>query len=278
MAGGAREPIDTRGLDEREHRVVFNVENYGTDVEQIAASPDDDGFSFTIGLQFHHDHPELIVFGQQPPWQHSLLNSLRDEIQSGARFEHNSVCTTVLEGFRLTFRDVPEERLAEYFGCALWFYRNVAPADGPLRALQVVWPDLSDVLPWEAGYRSGYRQPMLDGTPNTAPANRFPIGLEAGVFSCARVAAGAPVLYVSHDGESAERPSEYWDFLCGANHADELEHDELQWVHLVHVLEVDEGPNVLADLDVECFAERAGPSDAWVRNAHDSDDSEETER
>ena len=260
-------PVD--GLDEQERRVIQHVEKYGTHVFQISGDPEDDGFSYTIGLLYTYGHPELIVFGQKPDWQHWLLNALRDEIRAGARFEPETVCTTVLEGFRLTFKAVPVEVLPKYFGWALWFYRDVAPDASPLRALQVVWPDLADVLPWETGYWAGYRQPILDGTPSTAPANRFTIGLDAGVFACERVMSGAPVLCVSRDGPSDGRPQEDWQFLCGAAHEEPLPGDDVQWVHLRHILSRDEGLNVLADLEVNWCAERAEASAPWIREPHE---------
>ena len=257
--------LSADGLDQQERRVVENVEKHGTHVFQISGDREDDGFSYTIGLLYRYDHPELIVFGQKPDWQHWLLNALRDEVQAGARFEPDTACTTVLDGFRLTFKAVPVEQLPEYFGWALWFYRDVAPDASPLRALQVVWPDLADVLPWEPGYRAGYRQPILDGTPSTAPANRFPISLEAGVFTCERVMSGAPVLYVVREGQSEDGSHEDWVFLCGGMHDEPLPGDGPQWVHLRHVLERDEGLNVLADLEANWYAERTEASAPWIR-------------
>lgn len=254
------------GLDADERRIVENVERYDTHVAQI--SPDHGGdaeFSFTIGLQYRFDHPELIVFGQKPEWQHSLLNSLREEIRAGVRFERVSVCTDVLEGFRLTFRAVPDEQLAEYFGYALWYYRRIASDRGPLRALQVVWPDRADVLPWESGYDAGYAQPILDGTAHASPVNAFPVFLSSGVFVCERVRDGAPVLFVSRD--RVEDGDDDWQFLCGALHENVVPGDEVRWGHLRHVLEADEGLNAVADLEADWVAEREAQGSLWVRSS-----------
>jgi Domain of unknown function (DUF4262) len=256
--------LSTDGLDDQERRVVTNVEQFGTHVVQVYARPGvDDGFSFTIGMQYTFGHPELIVFGQKPDWQGALLNALREEVRAGIRFQPGSTCTEVLPGYTLVFRDVPVEQHAEYFGWALWFYDRVAPASGPLRALQVVWPDLKDRLPWEPGYDNPYSQPLLDGTPLVAQRNPFPFGLDDLVLVCSRVAADDAVLYV-HGGET----SEDWQFLCGASHEPEAlaaSGEKAGLLHLRHILEADPNIDVVADLGPADYAMREHPGAAWTR-------------
>ena len=255
--------LPVEGLDDQERRVVENVEKHGSHVFCISPTPGlDDGFSFTIGLLHNDDHPELIVFGQKSEWQHSLLNSLRNEIQAGRRFGPGDTCGDVLENFTLVFRPVPKEQLAEHFGWMLWFYWNLDRAHWPPSALQVVWPDLKGHLPWEPGYHNAYRQPVLDGTPVVEPRNAFPVDLDAMVFVCSRVNEGVGVLFVSHDDDDG------WQFLCGGDHDADALVASGETVHrycIRHLIEADATLNDVANLAMAESASRDERGGAWTR-------------
>jgi hypothetical protein len=81
-------------------------------------------------------------------------------------------------------------------------------------------------------------------TPNTA------------VFICGHVERGAPVLYVSHDGDGD------WQFLCGATHDDEAD-EKPMLVCLKEVVEKDPSLNQLAGMFTNHHAERASKSNYW---------------
>lgn len=272
------------GLDEQERRVVENIEQFGTHVFQIHGNHGvadeqgivDDGFSFTIGMQYNFDHPEFIVFGQKTEWQVALLNALREEVRAGVRFEPGSSCESVLPGFTMVFRDVPASAHLEYLGWAVWFYHRIAPQKGPLRVLQAVWPDLAGVLPWEDGYDAGYRQPILDGTHPAIEVNKFGVRASAGVFACSRVMdEGFPVLFVARTVPADDDTG--WQFHCGGPHDErglEARGEAVQWVHLAHLLGRDASLNDAADLEIGWIAERSSLDATWTRR-YDLDDGAE---
>jgi hypothetical protein len=254
-------PVD--GLDEQERRVVENVERYGSHVVWVTPRPGvDDGFSFTIGLLHNFDHPELIVFGQKATWQLALLNALREEIRAGRRFAPGETCERVLPNYTLAFRTVPPELVEEHFGWALWFYRNLDRVHLPLRALQVVWPDMQGYLPWEPGYYEFYRQPVLDGTPLVEPRNAFPVGLYSLVSVCSVVSDGADVLFVARHDDGT------WSFLCGGKHEEDglaASGDHAHTYCIRDLLKVDETLNEVADLGLNEEAFRDERGGAWTR-------------
>lgn len=75
-------------------------------------------------------------------------------------------------------------------------------------------------------------------------------------FICGHVAAGDPVLYVSHDDDGD------WQFLCGRVHDPEANHRPLL-VCLEDAVRLDPAVNDLAELCINHHAERASPSAPW---------------
>lgn len=77
------------------------------------------------------------------------------------------------------------------------------------------------------------------------------------VFVCGHVGKGAPILYVSHDGEGD------WQFLCGGVHGEDTV-EEAMLVCLKDVVERDPSLDALAGMCADHHAERASPAGAWV--------------
>lgn len=78
-----------------------------------------------------------------------------------------------------------------------------------------------------------------------------------GVYICSRVAAGMPVLHVSHDGDGD------WQFLCGGDHEDGGD-DGPMFVCLEHVVARDPSINELAAMCTRSRAQRSGLDDEWT--------------
>lgn len=89
------------------------------------------------------------------------------------------------------------------------------------------------------------------------PAGRFVFSeaRNTAVCICERVADGAPILYVTHDGNGD------WQFLCGGN--DHEGEDKTKLVCLEHVVEHDPSLNELAKMCINHRAERASAASPW---------------
>lgn len=161
MAGGAGDAAQAIGLDDARKLIVENVVTYGTHVVQVDGDAAH-AYSYTIGLAYNYDHPELIVFGRKAGWRQWLLNAIRDEILGGTRFVPGAAYGGILEHLHLAVAPVPDAALGAYFTLAAWFYDELAPQCAPLRARQIVWPDSRDLLPWEDGYDAPSAQRLLE--------------------------------------------------------------------------------------------------------------------
>ena len=144
------------GLDELETSVVDHVETSGTHIFNISPTAGrDDGFSYTIGMRYNFDHPELIAFGQNDGFRVWLLNEMRERVRNGASFEPRKRYRGIIEGYEVAIRDVPLNQIREHFGWALWFYRRFA-YDAPFfGTVQVVIPDRAGIMPGESRITPG---------------------------------------------------------------------------------------------------------------------------
>ena len=115
-----------------------------------AVTDHDPPFMYSAGLLSTYDHPELIVFGlPQPEQLHGVLARMVDLLSAHGPFATGEVRDDVLmEPFRVLIREVHPSQHVFFLGYAMGHAR-VAAKD--LRALQVVLPDASGVLPTEPG-------------------------------------------------------------------------------------------------------------------------------
>ena len=100
--------------------------------------------------------------------QHGVLNDLAKRLRSGDDLPVGSRDPSVLEGFEVTYLEVADTT-TEDFAVALKLQSG-------FRALQVVWPDLDNRLPWEPGYSFPATEQRLLGPPPSmaGPVNPKP--------------------------------------------------------------------------------------------------------
>lgn len=158
---------DPGELDPIERRCLENIESYHCHIWNVEGGeapnlPADDGFSYSVGIYAKLRAPELIVFGQKPEWRSALINALVERIAQGERFESRRRYSGVLDGYELSFHDVPHATYPEYAGWDIWYYERFFARDPAFPLLQVVWPDLHGRFPWEPGYSNAYKQPVLE--------------------------------------------------------------------------------------------------------------------
>lgn len=154
-------------LDPLEQQCIDNIKKYRCHIWHVGPSgraelPADDGFSYSVGIYSELKTPELIIFGQKPEWRLSIINLIVERINDGERFEARQRYSGLLEGYELSFHDVPLFAYPQYLGWDIWYYDRFHPVDPLFPVLQVVWPDLAGRFPWEPDYENGYKQPILD--------------------------------------------------------------------------------------------------------------------
>jgi hypothetical protein len=148
--------------DDAERKVIHDVTSHGWHVVSVLEDEEGPGFAFTIGLFTTFGHPELVMVGLGREVMHACLNELGEEIRAGARLAHGTATQSLLEGYRCVFVEVDRTHYRDYLGFARWWHRG---SDFP--ALQVVWPDKDDRLPWHAYANPALakQEPLLGAVP-----------------------------------------------------------------------------------------------------------------
>ena len=149
-----------RPKDPPDDKLIADVREYGVHIINVFADDTGPGWSFTIGLYLNYHHPEVLIFGLKDRQSHLILNDIREKIASGGKFLAGTRTDLFLQGYDVTFIDVPLSAYPDHLGYALWFYRSL-PDSFP--CVQLVWPDRENKFPWEAGYDNAYSelQPIL---------------------------------------------------------------------------------------------------------------------
>ena len=132
--------------DDAERKVISDIAEFGWHVILIAEDDEGPAFAFTIGLGPTLGHPELLMVGQKHKLMHIVLNNLGDDLRKGKRFAHGDTSTDIVDDFTCAFVAVAKENYREWLGFARWYYRG-----NDFDALQIVWPDQQDRLPWDEG-------------------------------------------------------------------------------------------------------------------------------
>jgi uncharacterized protein DUF4262 len=152
-------------LDDVNARNLEAIDRDGWAVVMVAPRPGESfpAFAYTVGLS-RRVGSELIMVGLDPYVAGRILNSIAtDAVEAGDLQE--GPLPNVLEGDRvLDLRQMDPSRYNEYLGRLLWFHDKFER--GPLRVMQVVWPDKQGIFPDEDDLTPEERklqpQPLLD--------------------------------------------------------------------------------------------------------------------
>ncbi len=114
----------------------------------------DAGFAYTVGVGLSFAHPELILIGR---WQHAhaILGAVVSLVSDGHRFAAGDESDEVLDGYRVSFAAVSEQRRVELLTCVDWLHHG-----GPFEALQLILPDSAGRWPEDPAYNA-FSQPRL---------------------------------------------------------------------------------------------------------------------
>ena len=128
-------------------KIDNDITRYGWHCLSVNACTGEEGapFTYTIGLQTTHQHPEIMIFALSNQTAHGILSDCVSLIQNGRRFQPDQEYADVIGGgYQVIFRQVRDEHLPEYFGAACRYYR-----DAPFSALILFWPNKNHRFPWE---------------------------------------------------------------------------------------------------------------------------------
>lgn len=122
-------------------KVIADIEQFGWHIIKVPEDNEGPGFAYSVGLFKSYQHPEIIIFGLPIETMHKILNNIGIQIKSGTNIQHNSLHSGILKaGFTVKFRNVSLEG-KEFLGMATKYYMH------NFEALQLLWPDKSNVLP-----------------------------------------------------------------------------------------------------------------------------------
>ncbi len=139
-------------------KLLEMIEQYGWAVQYVMAGdqPGDVEFAYTVGLTTL-GHPEVVIQGLPPDSAKTYLNIVGRGVRDGSRFEPGLI-TTDLPGLPVRCAFIAVEDSSELVA--------IEQIYDEVEAVQFVWPDSADHLPWEPGWRNPPGcQPLLGRMP-----------------------------------------------------------------------------------------------------------------
>ncbi len=140
-------------MDERDAKVIKDVEEHGWHVIKVLADESGPAFAYSIGLFQSFKHPEILIVGLAPDTMHQIINNIGIDVKQGKAFQVGSLYNDILDGYDCAFREVLPEYYRLLFGWAVWFYNGT---DFPV--VQCVWPDRNQHFPWDRNCEVGIRR------------------------------------------------------------------------------------------------------------------------
>jgi hypothetical protein len=145
-----------RALAQVRRKLEALVREHGFAVVSVGAAPDAPEFTYTVGLADEH-LPELLVIGLPAQVAHPVLNVLATRLRRERALPLEQPLGDVFAGMAAVLQEAPYARCAPYVRVA------AERQHGPIRVLQLIWPDQAGRFPWETGYDMRFlaAQPLL---------------------------------------------------------------------------------------------------------------------
>jgi hypothetical protein len=136
-----------------EQEIIDGVARDGWCCVIVTDGNDASSFAYSVGFEATLGSPECIIFGLPPDLMHTVLGTVYDQIQDGARFTEGRRWQDLLQGFDCISRSVhPTQVTREHFNSARWHFGDARKRGRTLAAYQMFWPGALDGLfPWETG-------------------------------------------------------------------------------------------------------------------------------
>lgn len=235
----------------------LNIDKFGLQVILVGSTNYCPSFAYSIGLTQTYNHPEIICFGLPNDLGHAIINDIAEIIQKGETIDTRKIYTEIFKNSRAAFLKVDQRNMDDYFGAAFNYY-----GDKSFEALQLVWTDHNDKLPWENNFEEAflYKQPLLDRNADF----KFYEPKNLATFTTRQwLDEKKPILRVVHDFDGD------WQFLTG----DQLPED-IKIVALEQLIKQDSTLNEVFDLEYGEEAEREFIGGEWTRNKVEMDNEE----
>lgn len=140
-------------------KIMSIIEDVGWAVQGVL-NDDGSGFAYTVGLS-PAGFPEIITFGIPMGIAQPILNELAQRMLNGVMLTAGDVLDNVIRDHPVTFIEVTDSTTHLTMANRLFGW-----VDGPVWALQLVWPDLDSRFPWDTGYAiDPHVQPLLGDAP-----------------------------------------------------------------------------------------------------------------
>jgi hypothetical protein len=141
-----RIPSNREGLHKADQKFLSDIEDYGWSVMNVHKKAGEEGpdWSFSTGIFFKFQHPEIIIFGLDSNTMTCIINNIGKEVESGKHFEPGREYSDLFERCLCMFRIVAQDHYRDYLGWAIWFYEQ-----DPFPVLQCFWPDKNGFYPWD---------------------------------------------------------------------------------------------------------------------------------
>lgn len=224
------------------------VEKYGHQVLMVLGTDYLPPFAYSVGLFKTYNHPEIICFGLPQQLSGDIINDIVEIIKRGECFKGGDISTEVFKDSKAAFLNVDPRNVGDYFLSDVKYYGHLN-----FPALQLVWTDRNDKLPWEEGFEEKFEfhQPLLDRNADF----KFSEARNLGVFTTRQwLEDDKPIVRVVHDYDGD------WQFLTG----DQILEDA-RIVAFEEMTLRDATLNEVFSLDYGEYAERAFIGGEWTK-------------
>jgi hypothetical protein len=244
--------------DDLLNNTKLNIKKFGLQVIMVGSTSYCPSFAYSIGLTQTYNHPEIICFGLPNDFGLAIINDIAEIIQKGETIDTEKIYSDIFKDSRAAFLKVDKRNIDDYFGAALNYY-----GDKSFEALQVIWTDRNNKLPWEDDFEEKflYKQPLLDRNADF----KFYEPKNLTTFTTRQwLDEKKPILQVVHDNEGD------WQFLTG----DQFPED-IKIVALEQLIKSDNTLNAVFDLEYGEEAAREFIGGKWTRKKVETEDEEE---
>ena len=144
-------------------KIDWMIETKGWALEAVSARPELDpptpSYAYSIGVPAAVGFTEVAVFGLAPAAANGLVQLVVDACRGGTEIPLGVELLGVLDNeLRCLFAPIDLEESGDWFPTAFAWYRGE-----PFRMTQLLFPDRSGFMPYEAGYeqRMRFAQPVV---------------------------------------------------------------------------------------------------------------------
>ncbi len=148
-------------ITKSEQQILDNIEAFGSSIihvpESMSGSVVEPGFSYSIGLFKNYQLPEILIIGLDQDLRHTLIDNISIDYQDGIGLNVGAFNADIVEHFNCLVVAVEQKHYSNYLGWARWFYKG-----DEFPAIQVIYPDLFGLFPWDKDFSRFIKQPILN--------------------------------------------------------------------------------------------------------------------